>query len=65
MQDDSHFTRGNAYHRLELSELVIVDLYRFPEKQIPIYKDFFRQYGCIAVGGESSMDPVLPPSMIP
>lgn len=31
MRDDSYFTRGNVYHRLELSELVIVDLYGFPE----------------------------------
>ena len=49
MQDDSYFTRGNAYLRLELSELVIVDLYRFPENQIPIYKYFLAQSGFTAV----------------
>lgn len=48
MQDDSHFTRGNAF-RLELSELVTVDLYRFPEDQIPICENFIGQSGFVVV----------------
>jgi len=49
VQDDSYFVRGSACHRHELSELVIGDLYRFPENQIPIYSDFLGELVFIAV----------------